>query len=300
MLPSKICMRSWYYRSASFSRESLFAEGKGTLQHSFYRPSTRCGEASSEPDAALLDCVPMKLRGALGGLNLLIEASDTALSVGEGLAARREMLNQKVTIELSADADPGALEAAFVAVRSTGGELGRVRGAREQAARPVPETVSAGIGSDGAPSDSEHASGAAAVAVPGNGVSTAGSPSENDGARTEILQHGLRAGFRGEYRGSVVVLGDVNPGAELIAAGDVIVMGVLRGMVHAGAGGREGAIVYARPIASAQIRIAGAVARSAEDNSLGAMRRTQDRPEAELARLQDGVIVIESYQPTRS
>ena len=121
-----------------------------------------------------------------------------------------------------------------------------------------------------------------------------------DSGRTEILQHGLRAGFRGEYRGSVVVLGDVNPGAELIAAGDVIVMGALRGVVHAGAGGRESAIVYARPIASAQIRIAGAVARSADDNSLGAMRRSQERPEAELARLQDGVIQIESYQPQRS
>jgi hypothetical protein len=42
------------------------------------------------------------------------------------------------------------------------------------------------------------------------------------------------------------------------------------------------------------------VARSADDNSLEAMRRTQERPEAELARLQDGVIQIESYQPQRS
>ncbi|WP_407538828.1 septum site-determining protein MinC [Deinococcus radiomollis] len=230
----------------------------------------------------------MKLRGALGGLNLLIEASDTPLSVSEGLAARREMLNQKVTVELAADADPEVLEAAFAAVRAAGGELGRVRGARDQGVRPEPALT----GGAGAPTDPEHANGAAsAPTLPA---------SDNDSARTEILQHGLRAGFRGEYRGSVVVLGDVNPGAELIAAGDVIVMGVLRGMVHAGAGGREGAIVYARPIASAQIRIAGAMARSAEDNSLGAMRRTQERPEAELARLQAGAIVIESYQPTRS
>ena len=130
--------------------------------------------------------------------------------------------------------------------------------------------------------------------------SSSPAPAAPDSARTEILQHGLRAGFRGEYRGSVVVLGDVNPGTELIAGGDVIVMGALRGMVHAGAGGRSDAIVYARPIASAQIRIAGAVARSADDNSLGSMRRMQERPEAELARLQDGVIQIESHQPQRS
>ncbi|WP_424952213.1 septum site-determining protein MinC [Deinococcus sp.] len=222
----------------------------------------------------------MKLRGALGGLNLLIEASDTPEIVTVGLAARAEMLAQKVTFELAADADVGVLEAAFTAVRAAGGELGRVRGARENGAKVAAE--------------------APAVVRTSVTVFPDALPEPPDSARTIIVQHNLRAGFRGEYRGSVVVLGDVNPGAELIAAGDVIVMGALRGVVHAGAGGREGAIVYARPIASAQIRIAGAVARSADDSSLGAMRRMQERPEAELARLQDGVIQIESYQPQRS
>jgi septum site-determining protein MinC len=235
----------------------------------------------------------MKLRGALGGLNLLIEASDTPLSVREGLAARQAMLGQKVITELAADADPQALEAVFAAVRAAGGELGRVRGIREQLPRPAPEPA---VAAPGLESASGAASAPALPAVSG----TPGIGTQTDSARTEILQHGLRAGFRGEYRGSVVVLGDVNPGAELIAAGDVIVMGALRGVVHAGAGGRTDAIVYARPISSAQIRIAGAVARSADDNSLEAMRRTQERPEAELARLQDGVIQIESYQPQRS
>lgn len=230
----------------------------------------------------LLDCPYMKLRGALGGLNLLIEAADTPASLLGTLSARREMLSGKVTVELAADADPETLEAAFSAVRAAGGELGRVRGAREHARN----------GGEGHDTD-------APALVVRSPAGSASSPAPDSG-RTEILQHGLRAGFRGEYRGSVVVLGDVNPGAELIAAGDVIVMGALRGVVHAGAGGREGAIVYARPIASAQIRIAGAVARSADDNSLGAMRRSQERPEAELARLQDGVIQIESYQPQRS
>lgn len=230
----------------------------------------------------------MKLRGALGGLNLLIEATDTPTSLNETLLARREMLSGKVTVELAADADPEVLEAAFSAVRAAGGELGRVRGAREHARN----------GGDRHGNDGQDVA-APALMVRTPAALLSGSPAPDSG-RTEILQHGLRAGFRGEYRGSVVVLGDVNPGAELIAAGDVIVMGALRGVVHAGAGGRTDAIVYARPIASAQIRIAGAVARSADDNSLGAMRRSQERPEAELARLQDGVIQIESYQPQRS
>jgi septum site-determining protein MinC len=219
----------------------------------------------------------MKLRGALGGLNLLIETTDTPEAVTAGLLARREMLSQKVTIELAADADAGALEAAFTAVRESGGQLGRVRAAREQHKLVAPSEAQVKVIQAAAPL-----------------------PPDPDSSRTEILQHGLRAGFRGEYGGSVVVLGDVNPGAELIAAGDVIVMGVLRGVVHAGALGRTDAIVYARPIASAQIRIADALARRAEDNSMGAMKRMQERPEAELARLQDGIIQIESYQPQRS
>lgn len=221
----------------------------------------------------------MKLRGALGGLNLLIEASDTPGMVAQALAERAAMLSQKVTVELATDADPQVIEMVFAAVRAAGGELGRVRGARDTSAKTFME---------------------APAPVVRTVAPMAEAARPDDSTRTEIVQHGLRAGFRGEYRGSVVVLGDVNPGAELIAAGDVIVMGALRGVVHAGADGRSDAIVYARPIASAQIRIASAVARSADDNSLEAMRRMHERPEAELARLQDGVIQIESYQPQRS
>jgi len=221
----------------------------------------------------------MKLRGALGGLNLLIEASDTPGMVAQALAERAAMLAQKVTVELATDADPQVIETVFAAVRAAGGELGRVRGARDTSAKTITE---------------------APAPVVRTVAPVAEEARPDDSTRTEIVQHGLRAGFRGEYRGSVVVLGDVNPGAELVAAGDVIVMGALRGVVHAGADGRSDAIVYARPIASAQIRIASALARSADDNSLEAMRRMHERPEAELARLQDGVIQIESYQSQRS
>ena len=213
----------------------------------------------------------MKLRGALGGLNLLIEASDTSTTLEAGLGERQELLAQRVTIELAADADAATLETAFRLVRAAGGELGRLRGPRQPAAPAAP---------------------AEALVAPPTDPAT-------DSAQTIVIQHGLRAGFRGEYRGSVVVLGDVNPGAELVAGGDIIVLGTLRGVAHAGAEGRTDVIVYARPIASAQIRIAGVVARSADGNSLESMKRTQERAEAELARLEGGVIQIESYHSQR-
>jgi Septum formation inhibitor MinC, C-terminal domain len=95
----------------------------------------------------------------------------------------------------------------------------------------------------------------------------------------------------------VVILGDVNPGAEVVAGGDVIVMGALRGVVHAGAGGNPDAIVWAKPIASPQIRLADALARAPEGNSLSSMRKVEGQ--AEIARLHDGAIVIEAHGPVR-
>ncbi|MFB9992276.1 septum site-determining protein MinC [Deinococcus oregonensis] len=202
----------------------------------------------------------MKLRGTLGGLNLLLEPGDTGPDVAGALAVRAELLATSVTIEVDGDADPGALEAALSAIRAAGGVPGRVRAPRVTVTGP-----SAATPTDFGPTQ----------------------------ARTEVVPHNLRAGFRGEYRGSVVVMGDVNPGVELVAGGDVIVMGALRGVVHAGYGGHEGAIVWGRPIASPQIRIGNAVARAPEGSSLSNMRRMEGHEGAELARLQDGVIVID-------
>ncbi len=49
------------------------------------------------------------------------------------------------------------------------------------------------------------------------------------------VQKTLRSGTRIEYAGHVVVMGDVNPGAEIVAGGNILVWGRLRGSVHAGA-----------------------------------------------------------------
>ncbi len=66
----------------------------------------------------------------------------------------------------------------------------------------------------------------------------------------------LRSGTRIEYPGHVVVLGDVNPGAEIIAEGTVFVWGRLRGAVHAGSKGDENSKVCALDFAPMQLRIA--------------------------------------------
>lgn len=72
----------------------------------------------------------------------------------------------------------------------------------------------------------------------------------------------LRGGRALHQFGTIVVVGDVNPGAELVASGDIVVFGALRGTAHAGAQGDAAARVYALDLAPTQLRIATLIASS--------------------------------------
>lgn len=108
--------------------------------------------------------------------------------------------------------------------------------------------------------------------------------------RTILVQRTLRSGQSIFYAGNVIVLGDVNPGAEIVAAGDVIVIGKLKGTVHAGAGGNEGAMAVAFRFEPTQLRIAGRVAQLAEE--------TLPPGKPGLARIVDGAVVVEAFSLT--
>lgn len=78
---------------------------------------------------------------------------------------------------------------------------------------------------------------------------------------TETMFHrgSLRSGQRIEFEGSIVVMGDVNAGAEIVAAENIAVIGHLRGLAHAGAKGNKNAIISANKIEVTQIRIANII-----------------------------------------
>ncbi len=101
-----------------------------------------------------------------------------------------------------------------------------------------------------------------------------------------LIRRTLRSGAEVEYAGHIVVIGDVNPGAQLIARGDVVVWGRLRGLVHAGAEGDEQAVVCALDLSPTQLRIAGVIA-------LAPKRR--GKPQPEMARLVNGQVVAEPW-----
>lgn len=78
-------------------------------------------------------------------------------------------------------------------------------------------------------------------------------------SETTFHKGSLRSGMKIEFEGSVVVLGDVNAGAEIIAGENVVILGILRGVAHAGAKGNKKAIIAAAKIESPQIRISNIV-----------------------------------------
>ena len=78
-------------------------------------------------------------------------------------------------------------------------------------------------------------------------------------SETKFHRGSLRSGQRLEDEGSVVILGDVNSGAEVIAADNIVVLGTLRGLAHAGAKGNTKAIIAAGKLDTVQIRIANIV-----------------------------------------
>ena len=76
---------------------------------------------------------------------------------------------------------------------------------------------------------------------------------------TSYHQGGLRSGQSIRYNGSVVVVGDVNPGSEIVAEGHIIVLGILKGMVHAGCNGNEDCFVSGLVFLPTQLRIANII-----------------------------------------
>ena len=113
---------------------------------------------------------------------------------------------------------------------------------------------------------------------------------EDLGEETALfLNRTLRSGTRIEFSGHVVVMGDVNPGAEIIATGNVIIWGRLRGMVHAGAKGNRNAVICALDLSPTQLRIA---------DEVSAILKPREDPIPEIACInKDGKLQAEFWSP---
>ncbi len=109
---------------------------------------------------------------------------------------------------------------------------------------------------------------------------------------TKFYRGTVRSGQSIQFYGNVVVIGDVNPGGEIIATGNVIVMGSLRGTVHAGSDGNKDALVIAFNLNPTQLRIADVITRPPDERNVS---KNQFYPE--LAFVKDNLVYIERYLP---
>ena len=101
----------------------------------------------------------------------------------------------------------------------------------------------------------------------------------------------LRSGQVLESETSVIILGDVNPGARVISKGNVIVLGCLKGNVFVGAAGNEAAFVAALTMEPMQIRIGDVIARCSDNAPAKKKKKAADTPK--IAYVEDGNIYIE-------
>lgn len=78
-------------------------------------------------------------------------------------------------------------------------------------------------------------------------------------SETRYYKGSLRSGQKIEVEGSIVIFGDVNSGAEVMATENIVVLGTLRGLAHAGARGNMQAIIVATTLDAVQLRIANII-----------------------------------------
>ncbi len=111
---------------------------------------------------------------------------------------------------------------------------------------------------------------------------------EADENLTKFYKKTIRSGQLLKSDGHMVVLGDVNPGAELEAVGNIMVMGTVKGIVHAGSKGDRDAVVVALNLSPTQLRIADIITRAPDEDT-----KTDLNPE--VAYIKDGQIFIEDF-----
>ena len=114
------------------------------------------------------------------------------------------------------------------------------------------------------------------------------------GENAILVHRTLRSGFKVAHHGHVIVMGDVNPGAEVIAGGSVIIWGRMRGVVHAGVDGDEKAVVCALDFEPTQLRIAKATAAPVKKSLFN-----KGKYEPAMARIENGELEIVPWSPKK-
>jgi septum site-determining protein MinC len=107
-----------------------------------------------------------------------------------------------------------------------------------------------------------------------------------EGESAILVHRTLRSGYKITNNGHVIVIGDINPGAEIIAGGSIVVWGKIKGMVHAGADGNETALICALELSPMSLRIGELMAEPQ-------LKKNFTHPER--ARIENNQILVEPW-----
>lgn len=109
---------------------------------------------------------------------------------------------------------------------------------------------------------------------------------------TKFVHGTIRSGQVVDYRGNIVIIGDVNPGGLLKARGNIIVLGSLKGIAYAGLDGDTKSMVAAFGLYPTQLRIANIIVRAPDEDNW-------ESKLPEVAKIIKGEIIIEPYLPNK-
>jgi septum site-determining protein MinC len=123
---------------------------------------------------------------------------------------------------------------------------------------------------------------------------------KDDGTQANCILYprSMRSGQKIEYEGHVVVMGDVHPTAEVIAGGSIVIWGEIKGVVHAGAGGDEQAVIVGLLFEPTQIRIADCMVMNEESDIQEGndVERPQREFYPQVAYLRGDEIVLKNWE----
>ncbi|MGL5150262.1 MAG: septum site-determining protein MinC [Clostridium sp.] len=108
--------------------------------------------------------------------------------------------------------------------------------------------------------------------------------------RTKFIRKTVRGGQSINFQGNIVIIGDVNSGAEVYAGGNIIVLGSIKGNVYAGVGGNTKAVIAAFALQPEVLKIAEFLTIAPDF----------EKPKyPEVAKIKDGSIIVEPYLPNK-
>ena len=261
-------------------------------------------------DSVPLEVACRALREHLGRSRQLYARGDVALDIGRRLLADEQQERIRKVVESESGltvkqfwCEPDVLE----------GERDRIVNLLARQSATVPWKRSNGHNAEGEPADAEpiaavHDTITQAEPEPAQPDTTevSGEPNhypvggitpggERYGAPAVMVRGTCRAGEILTFPGNVVVMGNVNPGAQIIARGDILVFGALRGTAHAGCDGDATAVILAMSTASPHLRIADYLWHDDGPRAISG-RRGNDSGGPTIARVEQRAIHVSPYR----